>query len=150
MKSFFLYPGHAYVTNEPTTISTVLGSCVAVALFCPDKKIGGLNHFLLPRPLEENDSSLKYGCNAIHFLLNKLREELKGETCKIEAKFYGGGNIIGANIFKESVGELNIEMAFMELEKLKIPVIDFNVGGNLSRRIKFITNTFEVFHEFVG
>ncbi|KAB8033740.1 chemotaxis protein CheD [Fluviispira multicolorata] len=150
MNSVFLYPGHALVTKEPTQISTVLGSCIAVALYCPERKMGGLNHFLLPYPIEENNLSLKYGTNAIAFLYSELHDLLNGKFEHIQAKLYGGGNILGTTIFPDCVGKQNIDLAFLELEKLKIPVVEYNVGGSLSRRIKFTTHTFEVFHEFVG
>lgn len=36
MKSFYLYPGKLVFTKEEAYITTILGSCVAVALY--DKK----------------------------------------------------------------------------------------------------------------
>ena len=47
----FLYPGQVFVTRDPITISTILGSCAAVCLWDRHKKAGGMNHYLLPEGL---------------------------------------------------------------------------------------------------
>ena len=44
----FLYPGQIFVSREAITISTILGSCAAVCLWDSRRKIGGMNHYLLP------------------------------------------------------------------------------------------------------
>ena len=38
-----ILPGEYYATTEDTVIVTVLGSCVAVCLRDPQKRIGGMN-----------------------------------------------------------------------------------------------------------
>ncbi len=47
-EKYFLEPGYIFMTKKPTVISTVLGSSVAVCIFDPKRKIGGMNHFLFP------------------------------------------------------------------------------------------------------
>jgi hypothetical protein len=44
----YLHSGKFHVSAKPCRVSTILGSCVAVALFDPSTGVGGLNHFLLP------------------------------------------------------------------------------------------------------
>ena len=39
-----LHPGELFVAQEPTLITTILGSCVSVCLFCPKQKIGAMCH----------------------------------------------------------------------------------------------------------
>src|ERR1051326_187977 len=46
--SRFLQPGHLVIATEPMQVTTILGSCVAVCLFDTTKRIGGINHFMLP------------------------------------------------------------------------------------------------------
>ena len=43
----FLYPAELYVSKTPYQINTILGSCVAVCLFDPVTKIGGMNRLQL-------------------------------------------------------------------------------------------------------
>ncbi len=40
----FLYPATLFFKPVPYLIKTILGSCVAVCLYDPVKKIGGMNH----------------------------------------------------------------------------------------------------------
>ena len=45
----FLQPGEFYFGEEKTRIRTLLGSCVAVTLWHPKLRIGGMCHYMLPR-----------------------------------------------------------------------------------------------------
>ena len=45
----FLQPGEFYFGDGPTRIRTLLGSCVAIVLWQPRLRIGGMCHFMLPR-----------------------------------------------------------------------------------------------------
>jgi len=42
-----IYIGTVFAAREPTVIETLLGSCVAVCLWDPETRVGGMNHFLL-------------------------------------------------------------------------------------------------------
>ncbi len=48
--------GEFYASKEPRIIQTVLGPCVAVCLFDPANRIGGMNHIFLPRKATIGDS----------------------------------------------------------------------------------------------
>lgn len=147
MKSFYLYPGQIHATKEDTVIFTLLGSCVAVALYDPLSKIAGLNHFLLPEPTPHDVKGPRYGTIAIPQLIKEI-ELLGGSKNKLKAKVFGGGNVIQNVLSGPSIGELNFNLAFQLLTKLDIPVVEKNVGGNRPRTIKFNTHTFEVIHHF--
>ena len=54
-KQVGIHIGDCYVSTEPAVIYTVLGSCVAVCLFDPVRRIGGMNHILLPGEARMND-----------------------------------------------------------------------------------------------
>lgn len=43
----FLEPGEFFWADEETRIKTILGSCVAICMWHPQKKIGGMSHSLL-------------------------------------------------------------------------------------------------------
>ena len=67
-------PG-AWVVDSEKPLSTLLGSCVAVCLFDPQLRIGGLNHFMLPelgRSKNSDVDSLLSGAYAMEALLNAL------------------------------------------------------------------------------
>src|SRR5688500_8142164 len=41
-------PGEFFVADEDLLVLTTLGSCIACCLWDREKRIGGMNHFLLP------------------------------------------------------------------------------------------------------
>tara|TARA_B110001454_G_scaffold219136_1_gene250315 strand:+ start:51579 stop:52040 length:462 start_codon:yes stop_codon:yes gene_type:complete len=147
MKSHYLYPGNIAAFKEETVISTLLGSCVAVALYDPEKKIGGLNHYLLPEPTPNDAVSPRYGTIAISELISQLKR-LGANTNNLKAKIYGGGNVITNVLSGPSIGSLNIAVAEKTLKHLGIPIVEKNVGGTKARTIKLNTTTFAVLHNF--
>jgi len=44
----YLHSGQSHVTTSPTTITTIVGSCIAVFLWDSRFGIGGATHYLLP------------------------------------------------------------------------------------------------------
>lgn len=52
----FLQPGEWYFGEGNTRVRTTLGSCVAIVLWHPVRRIGGMCHYMLPsrgRPSDE-------------------------------------------------------------------------------------------------
>ena len=41
--------GGVHVSGDGVVLKTLLGSCVSVCLFDPVTRVGGMNHFALPR-----------------------------------------------------------------------------------------------------
>jgi two-component system, chemotaxis family, protein-glutamate methylesterase/glutaminase len=145
MNSHYLYPGNFAAFKEETIISTLLGSCVAVALFDPETKIGGLNHYLLPSPSSYDKPSPRYGTIAIEELISEMKK-LGAKPSRLQAKIYGGGNVITNVLNGPSIGSLNIALAEKVLKSLNIPIVEKNVAGNKARTIKVNSATFEVIH----
>ena len=75
-----LLPGDFYVTNEDEILDTVLGSCVSACIRNPRLGIGGMNHFMLPRPSGSgNDTwekvaghATRYGSASMEQLINRI------------------------------------------------------------------------------
>lgn len=139
MKTHYLFPGKLAAFKEETVISTLLGSCVAVALYDPTVKVGGLNHFLLPESSEGDVPNPRYGNFAIPELINEV-ERMGGDRKKMEAKIYGGANVINATKSGLNIGDRNIELAKKLLSVNGIRIVEQHVGGEQARTIKF--NTF--------
>ena len=138
--------GEYFASGEDVVVHTVLGSCVAVCLFDPDKKIGGMNHILMPANPDVNkyDASARYGINAMELLINAIMR-LGGNRKKMVAKTFGGANLLMAVSEKNAVGARNVEFVinFLKAEKIKILSRDF--GGHDSRKIFFHIATGDVF-----
>ena len=43
-----MLPGEYFVSDEDMLIMTTLGSCIAACLWDRERRIGGMNHFMLP------------------------------------------------------------------------------------------------------
>ena len=131
----FLYPGQVFVTRDPITISTILGSCAAVCLWDRHKRVGGMNHYLLPEGLAEGPNRLRYGNVANPELLNQVLA-LGCEMRNLQAKIFGGSSAFAVDL-SQSVGSRNVELAEGFLRSAGIPVVEREVSGKHGRRLNF-------------
>ncbi len=148
----YIGPGDFFVSREDVIISTLLGSCISVALYDQTALIGGLNHFMLPfsksKDPDFHSDSARYGINAMEVLINgMLKEGARRE--RFHAKVFGGGSVLDYQ--KEAtynVPKMNIHFVFEFLETEKIPVDSYSVGGPLARKILFFPHTAKVLMRF--
>jgi len=130
---------------EGHLVTTVLGSCIAICLYDTVKKIGGINHYMLPFWNGNELASPKYGNIAIETLLKNL-EKLGSKKEDMVAKVFGGANQLGHTL---GIGERNIKVAQEMLSDLNIKVVAKSVGGEKGRKLNFNTSTGEVFMKFI-
>ncbi|MFP5520120.1 MAG: chemotaxis protein CheB [Bdellovibrionia bacterium] len=149
MNSYYLYPGKLAAFKEETVVSTLLGSCVAVALHDPTSKVGGLNHYLLPEGMQGERESARYGIDAIRMLIEEC-VQLGADRRRLQAKIYGGANVISVSKLGDGIGTRNIEIAEKVLRENGIQILEKNVAGESARTIKLNTATFEVMHNMRG
>ena len=137
-KSHFLYPGQMFVSREAVAISTILGSCAAVCLWDQRKKIGGMNHYLLPEGPDNSPNPYRYGNYANEALLNKLLA-LGCEIKNLQGKIFGGASAFAMDP-ENSLGAQNVKLAEEFLQKSRIPVLLTDVSGKRGRRLTFRTD----------
>jgi chemotaxis receptor (MCP) glutamine deamidase CheD len=125
-------------------ITTLLGSCVAVCLWSSDPRVGGMNHYLLPRA-PQREGSARYGDTAMALLLSRL-DLLGGRN--LSARIYGGATV--ARVGAMRLGEQNVEIARRFLHDQRIRVIDEDVFGDKARRIELDLETGDVRVTVVG
>lgn len=147
MKRIFLSPGDVACAAEPTLITTVLGSCVAVTLWDSERHVGGVNHFVLP-PGPMPRSSARYGDVAMVELLLGM-ERLGTSRRSLRAKVFGGASVLTASD-EDSVGAANVRFALDVLERRRIAVAARRVGGQRGRLLIFNTATGDAFVRFVA
>ena len=131
----FLYPGQVFVTREPMTISTILGSCAAVCLWDRHKRAGGMNHYLLPEGQAEGPNRLRYGNVANPELLREVLA-LGCEVRNLQAKIFGGSSAFAVDL-SQSVGTRNVDLAESFLRSAGIPIVEREVSGKHGRRLVF-------------
>lgn len=133
----FLYPGQLFVSREPAVITTILGSCAALCLWDTRKKIGGMNHYLLPEGTEDGPNRLRYGNVANPALLNELLA-LGCEIKNLQAKVFGGSSAFAVNPLL-TVGTRNVDLAEEFLHSVRIPLVAKDVSGKHGRKLIFQT-----------
>lgn len=144
----FLYPSTLFASKDPYMVQTILGSCVAICLWDPVAKIGGINHYMLPTWNGNDLASPKYGNIAIERLIERMLQ-LGSRIGNLEAKIFGGGDLISTDRSVMLIGERNIRVARIILEERNIPIIASSTGGRKGRKILFFTDNGEVRHKFL-
>lgn len=147
-KSIYLYPAALVAPKSPSIVHTILGSCIAVCLFDPTTRLGGINHYMLPLWNGQGLASPKFGNIAIEKLVQKLIINGASQS-KIVAKVFGGGEVLNTTNSHFNVGQRNIDIAFEVLNNLKIPVVAQSTGGKNGRKIIYNTGTGEVSQRYV-
>ncbi|MEX2442927.1 MAG: chemotaxis protein CheD [Alkalispirochaeta sp.] len=140
-----LHPGEYLATGEDIIISTVLGSCIAVALHDASTGIGGLNHFMLPGELHSRqffaEENGRYGMYAMELLINELMKKgARRDT--LTAKVFGGAHVLSGGT--GNIPDSNITFAMEFLETERIPVVSSDVGGTEARKVLFFAATARV------
>ncbi len=141
IKTVYLYPGDVYVADVPSQVTAILGSCMAVCLWEPRLRIGGVSHFMMPKATPGPSSSLRFGDVAIPALLSAL-ERLGAKRQGLHARLFGGASVNGevAPEVGASLGQQNIDVARDLLAKSWIPVLAEDVGGTAGRKLSFQTH----------
>jgi len=139
IRRVFLSPGEVICMAEPTLVTTVLGSCVSVTLWDKDRRIGGLNHFVLPKGGESG----RYGDTAMLELLEGVLA-LGAHLRSLEAKVFGGAAVLPVG-GEGTVGTANVAFALGELARRGIPVVGRRTGGERGRLLMFNTESGEAF-----
>ena len=129
--------GQALVSADPRVeMSTVLGSCVALCLYDPEARMGGMNHFLLAEPPASSGEAPVdefYGTYLMELLVNQM---LSGGARKhrLRAHLYGGANV-NRNMMR--IGTANADFARAFVSREGIELVRSDLGGTSARRVEF-------------
>ncbi|MFY7855314.1 MAG: chemoreceptor glutamine deamidase CheD [Rubrivivax sp.] len=129
-------PGEFFVHDEDLLVMTTLGSCIAACLWDRERRIGGMNHFMLPEGAGGATDAGRYGSFAMELLINELIK--RGATrSTMEAKVFGGGAVIsGMNSI--NVGERNTAFVMDYLRTERITVVSKDVMDVYARKVCFL------------
>lgn len=132
-KSTYIAQGEQAIGDNPNDlISTTLGSCVAVCLWDPSARVGGMNHILLPD--SENWAALSnFGGSAMDRLVNEMLKA-GARRSELRAKVFGGAAMIAG---LSNIGARNAEFVRNYLERESIPCDAESTGGTSARQIKY-------------
>ncbi|MHA6205533.1 chemoreceptor glutamine deamidase CheD [Dyella soli] len=137
-------PGEFYVSTQQEMISTVLGSCVSACIYDRQRRIGGMNHFMLPEPVGERGAwadtvgrAARYGNDAMEQLINAIFKA-GGQRADLEVKVFGGGRVLAT---MTDIGRRNIDFVRRYLDAEKLDVRASDLGDVHPRHVQFFPNT---------
>jgi len=133
------------VSRNPRILVTyALGSCIAVILHDPYRKIGAMVHAMLPEPKTPRiDNPIKYVSTSIPIILRELKRY--GCNLKVlESAIIGGAHIL--KLPKSiNIGSKNVEIARKILKEYNIRIVEEDVGGNYSRTVFYELATGKIY-----
>ena len=132
-------PGEFFVYGEDILIMTTLGSCIAACLWDRDRRVGGMNHFMLPEGASGGSDGGRYGSYAMELLINEMIKRGANRS-SMEAKVFGGGAVVsGMNSI--NVGEANTRFVLEYLHTERITVVSKDVLDIYARKVCFLPHS---------
>lgn len=140
----YLQPGHTWFGGGTTRVRTILGSCVAITLWHPIQRLGGICHFMLPGRLGAGTGVLdgRYATDAMRLLLHEITAS-GYRPDEFEAKLFGAGRMFpsspssGSAWDGMSVQERNVDIARQLVARHGVRVIAEHLGGHGHRQVLF-------------
>lgn len=136
--------GEVHVSGDPQAeLTTVLGSCVAMCLYDPEARLGGMNHFLLAEPPAHQKGDAfdeHYGLFLMELLVNRMIA-VGATKSRLRARLYGGANFYRT---VQQIGTINADFARRFLKQEGIELAGEDLGGNVARRVHFRPSTGQV------
>jgi chemotaxis protein CheD len=133
-----LRAGELRVAEAPARLSIHgLGSCVAVFVYDPQKRVGAMAHILLPGPPRDpGDHAGRYATTAVAAMVSEsIRRGAKASA--LLAKVTGGSRMFAYDAGKDrpTVGDKNVEAALRALREAGVQIIATEVGGDHGRTV---------------
>ncbi len=150
----FLQPGDLYFGSGHTRIRTLLGSCVAISVWHPQLRIGGLCHYMLPsrgpHHGAHHDLDGKYGDEAMLLFLREMRGA-GTRPQEYEAKLFGGGRMFAAHTaVAADVSRKNVQRGRELVRQHGLTLRAEHLGGEGHRNLWFELWSGDVYLKFWG
>ena len=136
-----ILPGEFFVSLEPMIVYTVLGSCISACIRDPIVGVGGMNHFMLPKPKHAgHDSwgeSTRYGSHAMESLIIEILKR-GGLKSRLEIKLFGAGRIYEGDI---DIGASNAKWVIGYLKREGLATVKTDLGDVFPRKVYYFTDS---------
>ena len=140
--------GQIAVDKTPALLSSVLGSCVGLALYHPRLKAGALAHIVLPTAGGRGALPGKFADTALPHMLAEL-SKMGIPRDGLVAKIAGGACMFGVS-GPLQIGDNNTEAVKQLLKEANIRIIGEDVGGQKGRRVTLDCSNGELLVEIAG
>ena len=135
---------------DDVLIAYGLGSCVAVCLYDPVARVGGMLHALLPTApgnRKTKDSRAKFVDEGVPLLIRELIE-LGARRSRLIVRLCGGAKVLSMPGFSDdgvlNIGKRNVLAAEGALQAARLRVKAQATGGTVGRTVKFYIATGQV------
>ena len=125
--------------GDPTILACLgLGSCIALCMYDPISKLGGMAHIVLPQQDNKDAApSPKYADAAVPLLLREMRKS-GAPTSRLIVKVVGGAQVATApginGVFK--IGERNAEAVREAIAEAGVALAATDIGGHRGRTVR--------------
>lgn len=144
-KRVYLKPGEFYFSDDPSIVTTILGSCVSVTMFNAEYRCGAICHAVLPE-YSSTGESFRYVNSSIRTMVQAF-QHYGIDHAHIEVKLFGGSDVLPVHESRRqqaTVGKQNIDAALRTLEREHLRLAASDLGGIQGRKILFNTHTGEI------
>lgn len=121
-----------------TLVAYALGSCIGVAVWDRERKIGGLMHVMLPSSRSAAGATwvrpAMFADTAVPLILGRMLQ-LGCATENLVVKLAGGGQLL-AESRQMAIGTRNIEGVRAAFAAQSVPIAAEDLGGTKSRSLK--------------
>lgn len=136
-ENLMLMPGELSFGGNALRMRTLLGSCVAITVWHPERHIGGMCHYLLPSRRRLADAPLegRFGDEALELLVRAMRRS-GANPGEFQAHLYGGADTMPDHAeTKFNIGERNIEAGWTMIDAYGFSLCGVDVGDNVPRTV---------------
>ncbi len=147
---YVLYPGDFFASTENCVLGTVTGSCIAVCLYDPSRKLGGMGMFVVPGAMGTEgivtDEIARVGVTSMEYLMGEI-VKIGGDRRYLRAKIFGAGYIENGDKSKLSENNIRFIHEYFNFEKIVVERSD--LGGEFRRRLYFLPANGTVYRQIL-
>jgi len=153
--SIYIGIGDLTMTSAPELlVSLGLGSCIALTIYAPKRKIAVMAHIMLPDSPDPREGKIykigKFADKAIPEMV-RMFDEHGIKRRELRAKFAGGAKMFAFSSSPAmAIGEKNISRVKELLKKFSVTTENSDTGGTKGRSVTFYTDTCELEVRIVG
>jgi len=142
MKTLVVGISDCRLSDHPDSelVTYALGSCIAVSLWDPSRRVAGLLHFMLPESSMNSQRAATTPCMFADTGIDRLfraAAEMGADRRRLVVRLAGGAQVLDPQgVF--NIGRRNYQAARKMLWKLGILIASEAVGGGVSRTVRLL------------
>ena len=151
LKKIVLHPGDFYFTHEKVMLDTLLGSCIAIVIWHPKYKFGGMCHFVLPKCSKIKSSLLNGRFAEDAFEMLRLAIARHHTFTKDYEVSVFGGSLMNPDVYNKEncIGEINSLFTEKLMKNYSFNIKKQDLRGASARKLSFDTNTGDITTKYI-